>query len=314
MTNKQILHITNSSGLTSYLKKINISGDFLTWFEMLCEGPTQEIIDTDEFIKQRQMFLSSYYNVDANNYTFKNEIEKLNQPQNYSEIVLWFEYDLFCHINLIAAVSLIQQKKIKLPLYLVCSGKIDGEKDLKGLSELSPKQLQNHYKNKVKLNPDDIDLAKTLWNIYCGKDHNLIKPYIVKKSSYKYLSHSLKAHLQRFPDSKHGLGTLGYNVLKIIKSNVIKSKHHLLGYMLNYQGYYGFGDMQLKRMIDKLSIFFSEENNAITLNENGNKALLGLYNFASKINNDLALGGVNRLNFMFSREDNKLLKTFVNAY
>ena len=35
---------------------------------------------------------------------------------------------------------------------------------------------------------DDIELVKSIWNIYCGKDHNLLKPYIVKSSSFKYLN------------------------------------------------------------------------------------------------------------------------------
>ncbi len=48
---------------------------------------------------------------------------------------------LFCHINLIAVISLLHQKEINLPLYLVCSGRIEGEKNLKGLAELTPEQL-----------------------------------------------------------------------------------------------------------------------------------------------------------------------------
>ena len=66
---------------------------------------------------------------------------------------------------------------------------------------------------------DDIDLTIALWRTYCGKDHNILKPYIVKESSFKYMSNCLKAHLQRFPYQNNGLGIIEQNILKIIKEN-----------------------------------------------------------------------------------------------
>lgn len=182
------------------------------------------------------------------------------------------------------------------------------KKNLKGLSELNQEQLLKHYKEKIKLTPEDIDFAVTLWDIYCSKDHNLFKPYIVKKSSFKYMSNCLKAHLKRFPDLKTGLSTLEENTLKIVKHNDIKSKHHLLGYTLNYQGYYGFGDLQINRLIDNLSLFFTVKKDAITLNRKGYEALLGKYNFSSEVNDNINYGGVNRLDYHFSEKQNKLIK------
>lgn len=240
---KKTLHITNGGNLTGYLNELKIEGEKLTWQEIICEGPTIEIIHSDDFIELRREFLSSFYDVDLDLDKVNFALEQLSNIEQYSEIVLWFEYDLFCHINMIAVINLLQQKKIKLPIYLVCSGRIPGIKTLKGLNELNADQINNHYKNKVKLNSEDIELAETIWGIYCGKDHNLLKPYIVKSSSFKYLSNCLKAHLERFPNSKSGLNVLEKNILELIKVNNIKSKHHLLGYALNYQGYYGFGDM-----------------------------------------------------------------------
>jgi Domain of unknown function (DUF1835) len=303
------LHITNGSSLTNYLRDLKITGDILTWQEMLCEGPTLKELDSDVFINARKSFLNTTYNIEIDIEEYEKEIEKLNYTQSYSQIVLWFEYDLFCHINMIAVISLILQKKIILPIYLVCSGRVKTSKDLKGLSELSSEQLQQHYKDKVLLSIEDLELAKTIWDIYCGKDHNLLKPFIVTSSSFKYMSNCLKAHLKRFPDSKNGLSVLEQNILDIVKSNAIKSKHHLLGYALNYQGYYGYGDTQFERMIENLSIFFFEDENSITLNRKGHDALMDQHNFAETVNNDIYLGGVNRLDFQFDKLQNKLVKS-----
>ncbi|MEZ4803187.1 MAG: DUF1835 domain-containing protein [Gelidibacter sp.] len=306
---KYTLHITNGHSLTNYLNELDIMGEVLTWQEMLCEGPTTEVIDSDEFFEVRKKFLYEFYDIEVNEEEFRNEISILDHPEKFSEIILWFEYDLFCHINLIAVISLIQQKNITLPLYLVCSGRVEGEKDLKGLSELTPEQLQKHFVNKLKLNSEDIDLMAALWKTYCGMDHNLFKPIIVEKSSFPYLSNCLKAHLQRFPDSKTGLSGLEQNILAIVKNYEIKSRKHLLGYALNYQGYYGYGDTQLNRIIAKLSIFFEEDKNSLKLNRKGHEAIIGQYNFANILNSRMVFGGIKKYDFQFSKIQNKLIKT-----
>lgn len=306
---KQILNITNGSNLTTYLNELDIPGVFLTWGEMLCEGPTVAGIDSEDFFNKRKSFLKTVYNIEIDVKEYKKELSKLDNPEKYSEIILWFEYDLFCHINLIAVISLLHQRDIDLPLYLVCSGRVESEKNLKGLGELSPVQLLNHYNNKIKLNSDDIDLAIALWRTYCGKDHNIFKPYITTPSSFPYLSNCLKAHLKRFPDAKNGLSTLEKNILEIVRTSEIKSRHHLLGYALNYQGYYGFGDVQFERLINNLSIFFNETENSLTLNRKGHEALINQQNFATELNNNIDYGGVNRLDFQFNTDENKLIKT-----
>ncbi len=307
------LHITNGQNLTDILEELKYEGEILTWHEMLCEGPTIASIDSEEFIIVRKDFLKKFYNIELDVNIFKKEIKKLNDDDGYTEIVLWFEYDLFCHINLIAVMSLIHQREIKLPLYLVCSGRVEGEKELQGLSEISKNQLNKHYKNKIKLNDDDRDLAISLWRTYCGKDHNMFKPYIVKNSSFRYMSNCLKAHLKRFPDSKCGMGVIERNILEIVKSKDIKSKHHLLGYILNYQGYYGYGDLQLKRQIEKLALFFDENKDSLTLNRLGYDALSGTDNYSRKINNDMTYGGINRMDYQFSITENKLINAPLNA-
>ena len=307
MANKT-LHITNGNNLTDYLKELEYTGQFLTWQEMLCEGPTTEQVDSEEFFNLRRQFLSDYYDIEINEVELKKELDILNHTDKFQEIVLWFEYDLFCHINLLAVLSLLKQKNIKCPIYLVCSGRVKGENDLKGLAELKPNQLHQHFENKIKLSEEDSDLIGSLWKIYCGNDHNLFKPFIVQKSSFPYLSNCLKAHLQRFPDAVTGLSTLEMHTLHMISDQKIKSKRHLLGYILNFQGYYGFGDLQINKMIDTLAIFYTEKEGEVALNKQGHEAIKKQRNFSAELSSSMRFGGVNKMDFQFSKVQNKLIK------
>nr|WP_321235356.1 DUF1835 domain-containing protein [uncultured Psychroserpens sp.] len=313
--NSNPLHITNGTSLTEYLFKLDIAteSNTITWQETLCVGPTVEQIASEEFIKTRKAFFKSFYDITLSRKEMTSELNKLDDISNFTEIVLWFEFDLFCHINMVAVISLLEQKGIYLPIYLVCSGRVEGEKGLKGLAELTHKQLESHYKDKVKLTVDDIALATKVWRFYCGNDHNLLKPLITRSSSFKYMSICLKAHIKRFPDTRSGISTLEYNILKLIKENTITSRRHLVGYTLHYQGYYGYGDLQLERVIDLLSLFFIEDNGTLRLNRKGHLALEHQYNYQKEMNNTIHFGGVSSLDYKFDKQQNKLIKTVVHA-
>ena len=214
---------------------------------------------------------------------------------------------------MVAIIALLSQKKIFSPISLVCSGRVEGQKDLKGLDQLTPMQLQSLFDKRVPLNLDDIALATNVWKIYCGNDHNLLLPLITRQSSFSYLSNCLKAHIKRFPDVRSGLSTLDYNILKLVKDNTITSRYHLMGYALHYQGYYGYKELQLKRIIDILSLFFNDTNSSITLNRKGHLALEHLHNYQNELDNNICYGGICSLDYMFDKSQNKLIKTIINA-
>ncbi|WP_299886784.1 DUF1835 domain-containing protein [uncultured Lacinutrix sp.] len=311
---KHILNISNGSSLTAVLEKENYEGEIVTWHEMLCEGPTEKDIDTDSFFAKRKTFLESVYGVEYDESKIKSEIKKLDEVNNYKEVILWFEYDLFCHINLIAVISLLKQKDIRIPITLVCSGRVDHEPDLKGLPQLTSKQLKEHFKSRVTLSVDDVALAQKAWDVYCGDDHNELKPLIVRPSNFIYLSNCLKAHLKRFPDTRSGLSTLEYNILKLTKEHKVKSRHHLLGYALHYQGYYGFGDIQISRMIDELKMFYEEDDSSLTLNRKGHLALEHLENYRKEMQSNFTFGGTNKNHFQFNKKENRLIRNTIYAH
>jgi hypothetical protein len=72
--------------------------------------------------------------------------------------------------------------------------------------------------------------------------------------------------------------------------------------------------MQLERLIDKLSIYISEEKEGLVLNRSGHEVLLGQHNAALAIASHMTFGGVNKYDFQFSKPLNKLVKKAINAH
>jgi len=307
---KKILHITNGDSLTERLTSVHLEGEIVVWREMLCEGPTVSQVGNDRFIALRKKFLQDEYGISNALYEqeFMSQLKKLDAIDSYDEIILWFEFDLFCHINMLAAISYLIQQKKQEPLYLVCSGRVPGEKELIGLSELSDKQLLSHYKNKIKLSEDDLDMAHFIWQLYCGNNPNKLKPEIRKSSNFKYLSSCIRAHIERYPNINTGLNALETNILRLIEREHITSEHQLCGYALSYQGYYGYSDSMILKIIDKLRPFFQIGDDGLELNMNGQFVLDGSHNFYREVKNDDAYGGTSKYDFLYSPENHQLLK------
>ncbi|WP_424493634.1 DUF1835 domain-containing protein [Salinimicrobium sp. GXAS 041] len=310
MEEKKLLHITNGDDLTDKLQELHIPGDVIVWREMLCEGPTVQEVGNEDFLKIRKNFLWENYKISKKEYQekFIDELDKLAAINGYDEVILWFEFDLFSHMNMLAVISFLKQKRKNNPLYLVCSGRLKGDHELAPLSELSIKQLQRHYDCKIHLTEDDLHMAELIWDLYCSKNPKRLKAKIKKTSNFEYLSSCIRAHIERFPNVKSGLNSLEINVLKLIQNHQIISLHHLLGYALKYQGYYGYGDIQMQRVIEKLNPFYAENGSEVKLNEAGLQAISASKNYYQDLKDNDHYGGVAKYDFLYDPDSHNLLK------
>lgn len=310
MDDKQLLHITNGDGISENISKLDIPGDIITWREMLCEGPAAMEVGDEEFVNLRKNFLSNKYKISEEQYhqEFLSELAKLAVINHYDEIVLWFEFDLFSHMNMLALISFLRQNKKNHPLSLVCSKKLEGEETMSPLSALSAKNLKKHYKHRIPLTENDVSTANLIWELYCSKNPKRLVSEIKKTTNFEYLSSCIRAHIERFPNVKTGLNTLEVNVLKLIDQHKITSMNHLLGYALQYQGYYGYGDVQMQMVLNKLSPFYENTGDRIKLNGDGHHAIKGDKNYYQNLKDDDFYGGVRKYDFLYDSESHAILK------
>ncbi|WP_010228416.1 DUF1835 domain-containing protein [Gillisia marina] len=304
------LHIANGNILAQNILDLGIQGDIIIWREMLCEGPTTYELGTPEFIKIRKAFLKSSYQINPEDYgdKFIKELRKLDSIKDVDEIILWFEFDLFSHLNMLAAISQLLENKVDLPVYLVCSKKLKGEKEFQPLSQLSLKHLKNHFDQKIHLDQDDLEMANLIWQYYNEENPLKLKALIKQKSNFEYLSSCVRTHIERFPNSKTGLNTIEANILSLIKEHNITSLNQLLGYSIQYQGYYGYGERQIQRLLNKLKQFYTLNSDRIIFTKKGEEAYAGSRNFYQELKNNDSFGGVKMYDFLYDSESHNILK------
>ncbi len=308
---KSLLHITNGDNFTSKLQSLHLKGDIITWREMLCEGKTLCNVGSESFWKTRFEFLNKNYKVSKSSFVEKTlkEYRSLCNHKQQDQIVLWFEYDLFCQINMLAVLSWLKTHRRHAEISLVCSGKEDESDKLYGLSELSNEKLLSLYENRTILSQDDIEFADYVWQLYCSDNPIRLENLIAHNHfQFQYLSEALKAHLRRFPTIKNGLNEVENRILDTALSQKPESRADLLGKVLANQGYYGFGDTQYDRIITSLKPLFGSFN-PVKLTRKGKDILMNKANYYSQIrDNQLYLGGSLKYSFLYNSSTDRILK------
>tara|TARA_R110000796_G_scaffold88850_4_gene191911 strand:- start:69967 stop:70899 length:933 start_codon:yes stop_codon:yes gene_type:complete len=306
-----LLHITNGDSFTEKLKELNLSGDIITWREMLCEGKTETNVGSESFWKTRFEFLNKNYKVSKSIFIEKTlkEYRTLCNHKKQDQIVLWFEYDLFCQINLLAVISWLKTHRKYAEISLVCSGKEDESDKLYGLSELSNEQLIKLFENKIVLTQDDIEYADYVWQLYCSDNPIRLENLSdFKNYQFNYLENSIQAHLHRFPSIKNGLNEMETNILKLAIEKTPASKGEFIEVLVKNQGVLGFGDSQFQRALGRLKPLFSNFN-PVRLTQKGKLILKGETSYYSCIQeNDVYLGGALKYNFLYNSDTSRILK------
>lgn len=308
-----LLHITNGDYTTQKLQELNIKGEIITWREMLCEGKTITEVGSEVFWKTRFDFLQTSYKISKKkfiDFTLK-EYRNLCQQKKQDEIVLWFNNDLFCQVNMMAVVSWLKRYRPGRKITIINSEKATTKSSKKkAFSELTTNQLSNLYNNRITLNKDDIEYADYIWQLYCS-DSPLRLQTVHKfntNSPFFNIEQTIKTHLLRFPSLENGLNFIEKNILTISQENQFKNKEALVNSLLKNQKKYGFGDIQYINKLNDLKKLFSSFN-PVKVSKIGKQVLENQINYYGKIRNDFSyLGGSKKYSYLYINANDKLLK------
>ncbi|NVK86361.1 MAG: DUF1835 domain-containing protein [Cytophagia bacterium] len=257
-----ILHILNGDSTLELFKHTNIQGETFVWREVLAEGPIDTDFNSDAFWNERKAFMCGFFGIKEEDYDqdvylpFKAIAKNI---KNYDEVVLWFEYDLFCQINMMALIHYLGQ--VREPwqtISMVCSGRIDNSGKLYGLGELSPDQLEKQLEKKLKLNTREFEFADEVYQAYCSSNPNNLYTYsIMPSDEFWYLADALQTHFKRFPNNISGLTEIEQKIVDLAESG-ISDHRKLVGELLRWQEHYGFGDLQYFNTINYLKPLFED--------------------------------------------------------
>lgn len=302
-----LLHILNGDSSLQLFKASGLEGKTMVWREMLCEGPCDPNLNADIFWETRKAFMKARFGVPEEDYHKKvvQEIAGLENWVSATEVVLWFEYDLFCQVNIMAVLSWFAEQELPRPLSLICVGDFpDSEKRL-GLGELSADQYPALFAERIELELDDLRFASRFWKAWTSGDPRELEFALEPHPRFIYLQDAMRAHFQRYPEADTGLNLIEKTMLTFIDNGDL-TRRQVIGAMLRWQRDYGFGDLQYEKYLDDLSGLISGTE-ILRLSEVGAAVLAGRQRFERDKSRTPALPHLE--NYVWDPKARKNLKT-----
>jgi len=242
-----MLHIHNGDSTADTAKQSDLPGEHFAFREALIEGPTPAGLDAKEWRRVRAQHLSDAYEpaLEQTEQELREQESKLATFAAHDEVVLWFEHDLFCQINLLYLLDWFSQQELgQTKLSLVCIDQFPGVADFRGLGQLNAAQLASLFPGRKEITRAEMNRGSSAWQAYCSPNPTAIEEILAKDTSaLPFLRAALFAHLRRFPSVKNGLGAIENSALELIK-NGAKDFPDLFSRFGAALPIYGLGDAQ----------------------------------------------------------------------
>lgn len=245
-----VYNILNGDALAYSFPDANIEGDIIVIREGLIDGDLSGD-NLQAFWHSRAKYMglteAEYHD------NVVSEFEKTRNATDDPEFNLWFEYDLFCQVNMWFVISIITGLPVMKKVYAVYTSYLDRSNKhfWNGYGPANSSELATCFADKILLTDVDLQLGQDLWTAYKSNNlEELARLATTQSFAYPYLQQVIQAHIDRFP--KDGAKGRPERVLEDITKNISTDFNEVCKVFWNRESIYGFGDTQVKALYDKV--------------------------------------------------------------
>lgn len=243
-----MLHILNGGAMEETLRQSSVKGELFCFRDALISGPVTNSQDKESWRMTRAQHLSETYEVEFDECE-RGLIEQEKTLQSYSkhdEVVMWFEHDVFCQLNLLYLLDWFANVDLKnTELSLVNIGSFPGHENFRGLGELNSDELASLFPQRQRLLDEHLSLGSKAWQTFQSVDPTSIEELLKSDTSgLPFLATALTSHLRRFPAVANGLGEIEHAALELVDLGS-HNFDQLFPKFVRTKQVYGLGDSQL---------------------------------------------------------------------
>lgn len=217
-----MLHITNGDSAAGTLAQAGLGGSVLPWRDILHEGPVPAALSAEALRALRARFIADcgwgdYAGVLAD---FAARDATLAGSRACSEVVLWFEHDLYDQLQLIQLLDWFAQQTPAAPaLSLICIEAFPGVADFSGLGQLNAAQLASLFPRRRRVSDAQLRLGAAAWRAFRAPDPTAIETLVGEETTaLPFLADALRRHLEQFPAQDDGLNRTERQILGAIRA------------------------------------------------------------------------------------------------
>jgi hypothetical protein len=210
-----LLHVANGHATTGLIELSGVPGRTMVWCDPLHDGPVPGDVPDEELLRVRAAFLASsdetVDDVVADLRYWRSAIDQ----QDYDELVLWYEHDLFDQLNLIQILTHLGRTRPTRPVALVSVDSFPGHPDFKGIGELDPADVAALFKLRRPVDEAQIQLGARAWEAFRAADPRAIESLLhTDTSALPFLGRALRRHLEEYPSAANGLSRSEQRVME----------------------------------------------------------------------------------------------------
>ncbi len=243
-----MLHILNGDSLAGKFPN-SIHGERAIVREALADGPVKANSLEELWVIRDKFLTTTYGSVKEGEYFEKvvPEFEMILTTSHDTKVYCWFEKDLFCQINFWFVMHLL--KKHQGEIYLVLPEKADLRL---GFAELNERELEDHFRNARLLTKNEREILGNLWTMY-QLNHIDEALTLSTQTSYElpFLPDAVKAWKDAIPHGDYP-GRPKATLIEILKEFKTEEYRKIFIEFLNRAPIYGFGDLQVKRLLEEI--------------------------------------------------------------
>ena len=202
------LHITNGDSAAGTLRQA-VEGTVATWSDVLHEGPVPAL-PARQLADVRAEYLVSrgYAPLARVQADFRRQSDMVDAVGHYTEIVLWFEHDLYDQLLLVQLLDrLAAVRNERDSITLICIGEFPGIDRFVGLGQLSVEQMRSLEPGRTAVTPAQLAVARQAWTAFTAATPDAVERLAsIEVHELPFLADALRRLLGEFPSVENGLG------------------------------------------------------------------------------------------------------------
>jgi hypothetical protein len=237
-----IIHVLPGDAYASEFNESGLDGEVVYCRECLVIGDVSgETLE--EFWDRRSNFIAIECGGDPIDYqeNVAYELERLIGLPPEAEVNLWFEYELFCQVNMWFCMDLLQ--RFEGPVYRVEPLNVAPDDIWKGFAKMNGAALRSCYDGRTRVTTKDLGIGSELWAAFRERNSRRLLEL------GEYVSPAFPM-LRMVCEAAAELETRPAHIVRELQGKGLTTLDVLFPAFQQEAGVYGFGDTQVARLMD----------------------------------------------------------------
>jgi hypothetical protein len=223
-----MLHITNGESVVHSFREGAIPGSYLSWNDVLHDGPVPATSTLSELSDIRAQVLSqlgagSYDQIRSG---FAARDQALADFHQHDEVVLWFEHDLCDQLQLLQLLDWFSAHDLsRARLSLIQINAFPGVEPFHGLGQLKGSQLDELLPTRKPVTVAQLLLARKVWQAFRASDPAALASLITEElAELPFLRKALLRFLEEYPSVRDGLPRAQRQILHVVAAGARRKR------------------------------------------------------------------------------------------